>query len=193
LTDIRKSDAQLDAEAAQPLEERDLDAAIALHRAAFAADRNWLLKLHVRDGDYGLGVPFSPAFEALLEGRLGQFPYSKALLHLRERYCRATHPSHTSRPEWRGSLCSALVSIVIRLEQPIAEAQRQLGLPNEGKTRRTLDNALLYVERRVDEFYEAQRRPVPERTPAEWMGPAHVHQTLGGLHREECPQCQRAA
>jgi phosphoenolpyruvate synthase/pyruvate phosphate dikinase len=40
MTDIRKSDAQLDAEASQPLEDRDLDAAIALHRHAFMP-RRW--------------------------------------------------------------------------------------------------------------------------------------------------------
>lgn len=197
MTRIERSDSQLNAEAAQPLEDRDLGQAIAVHRAMFAADRNWLTKLHVRDGESGLGVPFSPAFEALLEGRLGQFPYSKAMLGLRDRHCRGLHlPKHSSRDEWQGALCHTLVGLVIRLELPLPEAQRRLGLPNERQTRRTLDNALLYLERRIEDDYAAYilretQKHRPARTPNEWMAPDHQHLPLPGLHADDCIQCLR--
>lgn len=197
MTDLRKSDSQLDAEA-QAIEDRDLELAIAQHRVAFKCDHSWLMRLHVRDGESGIGPPFSPAFEALLDDSFGRFPYSKAMVSLRERYCRESHaPKHTDRSEWRGSLCHTLVGMVIRLEFPIAEAQCQLGLPNEGKTRRTLDNALLYIERRLEDEYQRQKqdqRSTVQRTPAEWMSVEHRQRhDQPGMHRVDCRQCLRAA
>jgi hypothetical protein len=196
MTSLRKSDAQLDAEASQPLEERDLDAAIEVHRALYAADLNWLLRLHVRDGESGIGPPFSHYFEDFLDGRLGAFPWSRAMLALRQN-CRSSHaPKHTDRDEWRGSLCHTLTGMVIRLDYSLDAARFRLGLPEEGKTRRTLDNALLFLERRLEDAYwrEQQQRPV-ERKPAEWMAREHVHVGLPGLHREDCrnPVCRRLA
>lgn len=221
MTRLEKSPEQLDAEAADtlrselnpvrgrgslgvpadsrpapdPIEERDLDAAIALHRALYAVDISWVMKLHQRDGDYGIGVPFNPVFEAYLDGRLGAFPWSKALQSLRQN-CRVNHaPKHTDREEWRGSLCHSLLVIVIRHEHPVAEAQRQLGLPNAGKTKRTLDNALLFLERRLEDAYwrDQQTQPV-QRTPAEWMRVEHRQRhDQPGMHRVDCQQCLRAA
>lgn len=194
MTDIRKSDAQFDAEASAPLEERDLEAAIELHRILYAADLSWLHKLHVRDGESGIGVPFSPAFEALLDGRLGGFPWSRAMLHLRHRVCRGTHPEHLERPEWRGSLCHTLVHLVIRHEYSVDHARYELGLPDEAKTRRTLANALLTIERHLDDsMRREQQRQTQPRKPAEWMAAPWVHRRLDGLHREECEQCRRVA
>jgi hypothetical protein len=199
MTRIDKSPEMLDAAAAnraQPIEERDLSAAILMHRTLYAADLNWLSKLHVRDGESGIGVPFNPVFEAFLDGRLGQFPWNRALFAVRVD-CRANHaPKHTDRPEWRGSLCYVLTSLVIRFDYSLLAARLELGLPLDGKTRRTLDNALLFIESDLKLQHRRQEQAQSAsvaRMPAEWMGKGHVHVGLPGLHRDECPQCARAA
>ena len=202
MTAVDKSPEQLDAEAAAPasgeagvpLEERDIKAAIATHRALYRADLG-ILRLHVRDGESGLGPPFSPAFEHFLDQLYGQvFPWSKALLALRN-HCRLDHrPKHVDRPEWRGSLCHALVTLVIRQEYSVDMARLQLGLPDAGKSKRTLDNALLFIERRLEDMAQQQdqaQKATVSRSPAEWMAPAHEHRALPGLHAEECEQCRR--
>lgn len=194
MSNVPISPEQRDAQAAAP--ERNLEAAIALHRALYRADVGWLQKLHQRDGESGLGPPFSPPFEAYLDGRLGAFPWSKALLSLRHT-CRVMHrPKHTDRDEWRGSLCHALVGMVIRLEWSLDYARLQLGLADEGRSRRTLDHGLLYIERRLQDMANAdereQKASLP-REPVEWTAAPHEHHALGGLHRAECPQCARAA
>lgn len=196
MTRVDRSPEQLNAEAAQPLEERDLEAAIALHRALYRTDLNWLMKLHVRDGESGLGPPFSPVFEAFLDGRLGQFPYSKALTALRYA-CRRDHrPKHVDRDEWRGSLCHALVSYVIRQDYALDAARTELGLADAAKSRRTLDNALLWIERRLEEMAQQQdqaQRATVTREPREWMHEEpHRHRALDGLHSVDCenPVCR---
>jgi hypothetical protein len=220
MTRLAKSDSQLDAEAsAQPLEERDLDAAILLHRALYTADV-WIPRLHVGRGGNGrststwkdspdpdpadaggyggigwTGVEFTGHFARYLDGEYGQaFPWSKAMFALRHN-CRVTHrPKHTDRVEWRGSLCAELVALVIRQDYSLDMARLRLGLPEEGKTRRTLDNALLFLERKLeDSYWRAQQQKPVERTPAEWMADVHVHVGLNGLHAVDCPQCRRAA
>jgi hypothetical protein len=293
VSNVPISPEQRDAEASQPLEGRDLEAAIGLHRALFAADLNWLIKLHDWNGesgaDYGVlvgnqlqrlnedriirgrsgkpnpishghpqsklawlrrqlvsleteladdlkdprpevkekatakikdlrdqitttedglpleatngkpgigttGLPYNHLFEAFLEGHYSAFPWSKAMLALRDT-CRVTHrPKHTDREEWRGSLCASLVGMVIRLDYSLDMARLGLGLPDEGRTRRTLDNSLMFIERRLEDAYwrEQQGKPV-ERSPAEWMAAGHVHVGLPGLHAQECLQCLRQA
>jgi hypothetical protein len=64
-------------------------------------------------------------------------------------------------------------------------------LPSESKTRRTLDNALLAIERRLDDYrsHDREKDALPARRPVEWMAPTHQHLALGGLHALECPQC----
>ncbi len=192
MTNVDKSPEQLNAEA-EPLEERDLDAAIAFHRTLYRVETG-LLKLHQRDGESGLGPPFNPIFAAFLDEHYGAFPWSKALLYLRVMVCRKTHSGHT-RDEWNGSLCHSLVSSVIRHETSLDYARLQLGLPDEGKTRRTLDSGLLIIERRLEALIadDKARQALPARSPAEWMGPQHVHRPLDGLHREDCPQCASVA
>ena len=193
MTDIRKSDAQLDAEAAAP-EDRDLDQAIAAHRILYRVETG-ILKLHQRDGESGLGPPFNPIFAAYLDEHYGAFPWSKALLYLRLMVCRKTHSGHTQRDEWNGSLCHSLVSYVIRHKTSLDYARLQLGLPDEGKTRRTLDSALLIIERRLEALIadDKAKQALPARTPAEWMAGQHQHVAMPGLHAIECPQCNQAA
>ena len=208
MTDIRKSDAQLDAEAAAP-EDRDLDAAIRDHRILFRVETG-LLKLHARDGDdAGIGPPFNPVFADYLNAmawreKPGQtekppmapaaMPWSKSLLFLRWMVCRKTHVKHWEKPEWGGSLCHALVSYVIRHETSLDYARLQLGLPDEGKSRRTLDSALLVIERRLEALLQDDRakQALPPRSPSEWMAAAYRHQPLGGAHALECenPVCR---
>jgi hypothetical protein len=192
MTDIRKSDAQLDAEAAA-IEDRDLDAAIDLHRALYQVETG-ILKLHQRDGESGLGPPFNPIFAAFLDEQYGAFPWSKALTYLRWNVCHRTHVTHRERSEWSGSLCHSLVSLVIRHDLAVGRAQWQLGLPDAGKTRRTLDSALLVMERRLESLLaDDKAKQLPARTPAEWMATDHGHRALPGLHAAECEQCNRVA
>ena len=150
MTRIDRSEAQLDAEAAAPLEERDLDAAIEMHRTLFRAEVG-ILRLHQRDGDdAGLGPPFHHRFADFLDEHYGSFPWNRALLWMRYRVCRSSHPEHL-RAEWGSGLCGELVSLDSRGEYSLDRARLKLGLPHEGKSRRTLDSALLVIERRLDD------------------------------------------
>lgn len=190
MTRVDKSPEQLDAEASAP-EDRDLEQAIAAHRLLFKAETG-ILKLHQRDGESGLGPPFNPIFAAYLSEEYFAFPWSKALLHLRWRVCRQTHTEHLERPEWGGSLCHSLVALVIRQEHGLDMARLQLGLPDEKRTRRTLDSALLAIERRLEVLIEDDKakQSLPAREPREWMGAVHrPRHDQPGLHQAECPQC----
>ena len=191
MTDIRKSDAQLDAEAA---EDRDLDAAIAAHRLMYRADNGLPLKLHQRDGDdSGLGAPFNAILAAYLDGSLGHTDsWNSALLWLRERVCRANHSKHWEPKAWQGSLCYRLVSFVVRLDLEMPEAMARLGLTDAALSERTLDSALRIIENRL-EFMLRADPPEVKREPIEWMSAPHVHHRLEGLHAEDCGQCRRTA
>ena len=190
MTSVDKSPEQWNAEAAEPLEERDLDFAIAMHRTMYRVETG-LLKLHVAHGESGLGPPFNPVFAAFLDEQYGSFPWSKALLFLRVRVCRQTHPQHWDRPEWRGSLCHQFVSLVIRHETSLDYARLQLGLADEGRARRDLNSCLLVIERRLEVVLadEKAKQALPARSPSEWMAPLHEHIAMPGLHAIECPQC----
>jgi hypothetical protein len=192
MTEIRKSDAQLDAEA-QPLEERDLDTAIALHRGLFRDDLSAMIRLHARDGDdAGLGPPFNPVFAGYLSDEFGSLQWNRAWFYLRHRVCRSSHSEHWERPEWYGSLCGRIVHLVIREEYPLTWAMAKLGLTHEGKSRRTLDSGLLIIERKL-EAIASDDKPELRRDPSEWMAPAWDHRCLDGLHLAECenPVCRR--
>jgi hypothetical protein len=195
MTRYEKSDAQLDAEA-QPLEERDLDTAIALHRGPFRDDLSAMIRLHARDGDdAGLGPPFNPVFAGYLSDEFGSLQWNRAWFYLRHRVCRSSHSEHWERPEWYGSLCGRIVHLVIREEYPLTWAMAKLGLTHEGKSRRTLDSGLLIIERRLEVMADDRPESSP-RSPAEWMAPAFEHHALDGLHRQHpdnggCPQCWR--
>ena len=191
MTDIRKSDAQLDAEAA---EERDLGQAIAIHRLMYRHDNGLPLKLHQRDGDdAGLGAPFNSLFAAYLDGTIGHTDsWNGALLWMRENVCRRTHAKHWEPKVWGGALCYRLTSHVIRREWPLSTAMAQLGLTEDALSQRTLNSALMVIENRLDYILRAER-PEVQREPREWMAAPHVHVGLPGLHAEDCPQCARAA
>jgi hypothetical protein len=184
---LRKSDAQLDAEAA-PL---DLDDRIAMHRLIFRHDAGLPLRLHQHDGeDAGLGAPFNAMFAAYLDGQLRHTDsWNGALLWMRERLCRQTHSTHWAL-EWGGSLCYRLTSHVIRLERGLPETMENLGLADEPLTKRTLDSALIVIEHRLEWMMRGDP-PEVRREPREWMAPELKHKPLGGLHAHECPQCRR--
>ena len=185
MTDLRKSDAQLDAEAAQPLEERDLGAAIVLHRTLYAVETG-LLKLHQRDGESGLGPPFNPVFAAFLDEAYFAFPWHRSLDHLRG-VCLNLHTKHFD------DLCFGLVSLVVRYGFSLDYAHMRLALPDPAKTRRCLDSALLTIERRLETLLSEDRaRQTYERPASEWMASVHVHRHPPGSSLEDCPQCRAA-
>jgi hypothetical protein len=211
VTSLRKSDAQLDAEASAPLEERDLDAAIAAHRVLYAADLG-ILRLHVRDGESGIGPPFAPPFANFLDywycdakepcghdhtndlpiARYGiQFPWTSGLKAVRIE-CRRSHKEHWDRPEWRGSFCYQLVSMVCCRNWTYERACFELAA-SPRRTRGPMFRALRRIEDEMQKMHDkemARQSPAP-RTPAEWMAEEHHHRVLDGLHVEDCIQCLR--
>jgi hypothetical protein len=196
VTRVDKSPEQLNAEASP--EDRDLDAAIALHRALYQVETG-ILKLHQRDGESGLGPPYNPIFAAFLDEQYGSFPWSKALLYLRWNVCRRIHHNHRHRDEWNGSLCYSLVEAVVKHELSVGRAQWELGLPDNDATRSTLNSGLLTMERRLEALLQDDKakQDLPARTPEEWMAPERSHRATPGIHEDECqnPVCvaKRAA
>ena len=186
MTDLRKSDAQLDAEAATPLEERDLDAAIRAHRLLYGMETG-ILRLHQRDGDdQGLGPPFNYLFADFLDANYHALPWHRSLDHLRG-VCGALHTKHFD------DLCFGLVSLVVRYGFSVDYAHYRLALTDEGKTRRCLDSALLTIERRLETLLSEDRaRQTYERPASEWMASAHIHRHPPGSSLEDCPQCRAA-
>lgn len=195
MTTIRKSDAQLDAEAsALP---RNLEQAIQLHRALASAEL-FLPRLHQRDGEFGIGLPFSHPFERFLDGSFGpSFSWSAGLKAVRQD-CRRTHSEHWSRPEWRGSLCATLVTLVCRPAYlySFERACYELGVTPE-RTERTLLKAFRRIEQRLDEIQARETEVVKSSEGRhDWQAPAHVHRPLDGLHdappeQGGCIQCWR--
>lgn len=190
MTTIDRSPEQLDAEAAiKP----DLGDRIAVHRAMYRHDNGLPLKLHQFTGDdEGIGAAFNSLFAAYLDGTAGHTDsWNGALLWMRERVCRGRHSTHWAA-EWGGSLCYKLVSYVIRQEWGIPEAMGRLGLTDEELTAKTLESALVAIERRLEWMLYGEA-PEVKREVAEWMSAPHRHHVTPGLHLEECEQCRRAA
>lgn len=152
-------------------------------------------ELHVEPGA-AVGMPMSGRLLKYLghpEAFGSDFPWSKALWLLR-RECRAKHPHHrgANEPYWRGSLCHQAVTFVV---------VRGWSVENTAKILRYDDPAPVlrwsfdYMERQIDELRrKAERR---ERENAGRFSvsdyPTHHHHSVPGLHKQECPQCQRAA
>lgn len=191
MTDIRKSDAQLDAEATTP--SPPLAPRIALHRRLAKAD-GYIVRLHVQEGDdQGIGVPFNEQFVRYLEERYGtQYPWQNGLRTVRTE-CRRSHSDHWERPEWDGSLCYRLVSLVCRYDYSFSRACYELHVDPD-RTEAVMQRALRRIEERLDELQARATSTVEsDKGRHDWMAPAHVHRPLDGLHREDCPQCRRAA
>lgn len=162
------------------------------------------------------GLPFTPVFLRYIDWARDQeqvsirpsFPgrhyaWSTAFW-ARWAECRRFHPEHHDRPEWRGSLCYQLIHFTIRREPPsgLEAACLILGLtpPRAG---RTLRDGLLYIASYMDRQHNRQKetlKPLRERMgkdPNEvplWRDRHQLERHgLGGLHREDCPQCRVAS
>lgn len=173
--------------------QRSLPHAIALHRALSQAEIGGLLRLHVRDGESGIGPPFAQPFEHYLDARYGvAFPWSAGLKALRAD-CRRTHSDHWARPEWRGSLCYRLVHLVVRDGYSFERACYELVCTPE-RTERTILRAFRRIEQKLDELQARETEVVKSSEGRhDFMAAPHVHRPLDGLHRVDCPQCRRAA
>jgi hypothetical protein len=188
MTDIRKSDAQFDAEASAP--PLPLAPRLALHRLLARQDMG-ILKLHQRDGDFGIGLPFSHPFERFLDGIYGvEKPWMAGLKALRVE-CRRSHSDHWTRPEWRGSLCHSLVAKTCVLDVSWTWACFDLYV-DPAKTEPVMQNALRRIEQKLTELQARASEVVASDSGRnEWWASKHVHHVVPGLHREDCRQCQR--
>lgn len=227
MTRIRRSDAQLDAEAqghrlsevpeywACPKHPTHADISVVElideHRDHLRTELS-LPRLHVGDGEYGIGMPFAAPFEYYIgwerreqaEGRRPShpgilFPWSSARW-AQWAECRRSHPEHHDRSEWRGSLCSGLITwtVINRSSNgtyyTLTDACAVLGVTSD-RAGRTLRNSLLWIERRMDAVREREEQRQRSQTPYEPWEPPKVaeHHIVDGLHREECmhPECVR--
>lgn len=209
MTALRKSDAQLDAEAADPRGRRPVEQSIVLHRLLYRDD------LHIErlttesppvftDGNTGKrsADPMSkigPTLSWPLTRYIGEeygyvFPWNRGAQIMRYRLCRREHPEHLDRPEWRGSLCFELVSLTIRRDYSLAAACWELGTTPE-RSGRVLNNALHWIEQAMD----AQRQRQEEKLAIDvgrnrWWEESHFERhDQPGLHREDCPRCLHRA
>jgi hypothetical protein len=214
MTDIRPSPEALDAAAAnraQPIEERDLEQAIALHRALAHAEVS-IARLHQRDGEpeetdprkvkrktngHGIGatgLPFSHPFQRFLDESFGvTFPWSAGLKALRHE-CRRSHSEHWDRDVWQGSLCYRLISMTCRFDWSYERACYELGVTPE-RTRPVLLRGLRRIENKLAELQARATETVKsDEGRNDWQAPVH-HQRHDqpGLHASECPQCRGAA
>lgn len=222
MTDRGKSDAQLDAEAYRRLEEVPVVELIEDHRALYRADLNHP-RLHQRDGEFGIGMPFAHTFERLVNWErsrqaVGVRPSSPgpAAPWVTARYaqwaeCRRSHPEHHDRPEWRGSLCHQLIGFTVIREMDLVNTCAVLGVTSD-RAGRTLRNALLWVERYMDNARDREQQRQRSQSPTEnfaWrdlpleariaylrkiiaqrepVSPEERHDQPG-IHQETCPKC----
>ena len=205
MTRISKSPEQYDAEAAAPRDNRSLQAVLLRHRAMFRQD-TYIPRIATEtppviiDGETGertsdpnhVGMTWSAAFERRILAPGRQYPWADAFRALGQ-MCRGVHHAHRDRTEFRGSLCRALVSLVIIGDQPIGRAARTLGI-EPARAGLTLRTALLWME--AEQSRQAQRQLDRERAvegarmareDAGYVAiPVHQHVPLDGLHRSEC-------
>ena len=204
MTALRKSDSQLDAEAAAP--RRPIEESIALHRLLYRDDLT-IKRLttetppvltdgtgkRTSDPMSMIGPTLSMPLTRLISEEYGYlFPWSRAVQIMRYRLCRREHPEHLDRPEWNGSLCYQLVTFTIRREYSLPRACYELGTTPE-RSERVLTNALYWVETAMDVQRQRQEeRQKPDRRLRPWYeADTHERHDQPGLHQEDCPQCLR--
>lgn len=205
MTRIDRSDSQLDAEAQyRRAEEVSVGELIEDHRAMLRADLE-LYRLHDRDGESGIGPPFSDRFRRYIDWdrkdqaagvrptRPGPTAPWITARYAQWAECRRSHPEHHDRPEWRGSLCHALVSWTVVNGRSLTDACLILGVtpPRAG---RTLRNALLWVESHIDRQRDRdEQRQRDRERPAykvyEPPKPSEERHDQPGIHQETCPKC----
>lgn len=217
MTQLRKSDAQLDAEAAAPT--RSLEDAIAephqiiiewqaaldaeptmritgRHPALIVdADNQALIEASKVGMDLteamiewvDAGFPIKPASQQI--GARGRNPVHDALL-LWERKCRKEHArwaDHRGRP-----VCAEIAWAVIRDRTNLQWAAEFTGV-SFARAERLLALAIGFMHEKQGRWFDNEEVIIPARTPAEWMAAPHQHKSIGGLHAEECPVCLRVA
>ena len=204
MTRLTRSDAQLDAEAAAPRDNRNLQAVLLRHRAMFRQD-TYIPRIATEtppvvideDGEphsdaNHVGMTWTAAFERRILAPGRQYPWADAFRALGQ-MCRGVHHAHQDRTEFRGSLCRALVSLVIIGDQPIGRAARTLGI-EPARAGLTLRTALLWMEaetsRQAQRQLDRERAVEGARMAREDAGyvaiPVHQHVPLPGLHKQEC-------
>ena len=210
MTRLTRSDAQLDAEAAAPRDNRSLQAVLLRHRAMFRHD-TFLPRVATEgaaspdeadpddDGVVHVGMTWTAAFERRILAPGRQYPWADAFRALGQ-MCRGVHHAHQDRTEFRGGLCRALVSLVIIGDQPIGRAAQTLGI-EPARAGLTLRTALLWMEaeqsRQHQRMLDRERAVEGARLAREDAGyvaiPVHHHVPLDGLHRSECQNavCKR--
>lgn len=202
---LRKSDSQLDAEAAQA--RRPVSESIELHRGLYQDDlrierlttesppvfTDWNTGKSRADPMSMIGPTLSWPLERYLSEQFGYvFPWHLGLTIMRHRLCRQEHPEHLDRPEWRGSLCYELVAYTIRRDYSLSAACYELGTTPE-RSGRVLNNALYWIEDAMDRQRQKQEdRQKPDKRLRRWDDPiVHENHDIPGLHQEDCPQCLR--
>jgi hypothetical protein len=205
MTTLRKSDCQLDAEAAVP--RRPVAESIELHRGLYRDDLT-IKKLTTEtppvltDGQTGrrssdpmskIGPTLSLPLTRLITEEYGYlFPWNRGLFIMRYRLCQKEHFEHRERPEWRGSLCYELVTFTVRREYSLPRACYELGVTPE-RSGRALNGALYWIE----ECMDAQRQRQEDKRAADvgrnrwWEEIHHEKHDIPGMHAEDCPQCLR--
>jgi hypothetical protein len=135
------------------------------------------------------------------EGYGSLYPWSKALWMLRVE-CRRRHHDHRSadRPYWRGSLCHEAVKLVVIGGE--SGGTGPLSPEHAGRILRIdrIDELLLRAFRFLEESMDSFRRRAELRAREdEGRGdgaipvPRAAHHAVPGLHKQDCPQCRRAA
>lgn len=221
MTEIRKSDAQLDAEAAAPIDYAALERRIRLHRAMYAAELPLKMTQHRVPSDLE-DIPLRGVLEPVLDAgelggpsmsadmvrRLTEPPsrtvyWARARWALRHTRCRRSHPEHWEPVAWRGSLCDRLVQLTVIGERSFASACIRTGTDPD-RTVKVLDRALGFIE---DHMAMARKRDAAIAASdvggvADDRGKItyqmvetvrHAHHAVPGLHMQECPQCRRSA
>lgn len=174
MTDIRKSDAQLDAEAAgrwglswhnaEPDDRPTDSVAVLIHKHRIYYSRD--LEIYqladdeppvFTDPETGkrsadpmsmMGPTLSWPLTSYIADAYGlTFPWSRAAF-VQWVNCRRVHPAHQDRPEFEGSLCRRLVVLVIRQGFSIDRACLKIGLTPE-RAAPVLRSALLGIDAEI--------------------------------------------
>lgn len=186
-----------------------LEQSIALHRELYRSDllierlvaRQPPTTLDVNTGE--LHVEPGAAVGMTMSGRLlryvshpegygSDFPWSKALWHLRG-WCRRNHRRryHAAERHWNGSLCHQLVIYVVIKGWSAQNAGQILAYDNPEPV---LREAFGFIEVKMDDFRRAaemRERELQGHGPGAIPPPPHEHRALPGLHAVECVQCRK--
>lgn len=208
-----KSDAQLDAEAAEPLGELIYKHRVYYHRDLYKPKLSTddPPVLFDEDGDpevqvTEIGMPLSWPLTShlfsetvIVDGteqpvRSIHGPdslWSKAAFAQWAK-CRRIHPEHAERESFRGSLCRLVVGAVIRQHRSVDDVASDLQL-EATRLASTLRSALRDIDREMKRLLEkAEFRHREDLGRFSWDETIPVHHAVPGLHMQDCPQCRRS-